>query len=208
MSDINNLKVKLLEAVHNRPDKDTFDIILSPISDYFTGSDFIISEVKDIIMIITKDRDNNNEFNIDDIKLIGENVVVVSNLISSVLLLLSKLPDVKIKYRENESEMLVFKILSYIFLVLIPAITRTNFLPGDYNDIVNVIVSVYKTTESLGLVKALIDMVVGIAKNTSCGCVPNKTENKHKAINREIKLCRSSLAVEANKMRVLRTNYV
>ena len=208
MSDINNLKVKLLNAVNNRPDKDTFDTILSPISDYFTGSDFIISEVKDIIMIITKDRDFNNEFNIDDIKLIGENMVVVSNLISSVLLLLSKLPDVKIKYKENESEILVFKILSYIFLVLIPAITRTNFLPSDYNDIMGVIVSVYKTTESLGLVKALIDMVVGIAKNTSCGCMPNKTESNHKAINREIKLCRSSLTVEANKMRVLRTNYV
>lgn len=208
MSDINNLKMKLLEAVHNRSDTNAFDTILSPISDYFTCSDFIISEVKDIIMIITKDRDNNGQFNIDDIKLIGENVVVVSNLISSVLLLLSKLPDVKIKYKENESEMLIFKILSYIFLVLIPAITKSNFLPGDYNDIINVIVSVYKTTESLGLVKALIDMVVGIAKNTSCGCVPNKSVNKTKAINREIKLCRASLATEAHKMRVLRTNYI
>ena len=114
MSSIDQLKLQILKIISN----DNFDLetllnILKPIP-IFSDNIVFQEKINEIVSILIQDRDGNNIFTIDDLKLMSKDIMAITTLTSSIILILGMLPELDLQYEKGASEELIFKILIYI----------------------------------------------------------------------------------------------
>lgn len=161
---ITTLKAQIMSVIST----DNFSIsaleqILEPIADFVNDPTFI-TNIGDVVSIITQDRDGNASFDINDITLLSESPEAVMSLVSAVILVISAIPGLKIQYNAATSESIIIKLLAYVFLVIVPAQAKISLSLADKTTIVNIVVSVYGYLQSSQIVEKIWADVVAFFK--------------------------------------------
>jgi hypothetical protein len=180
MSGIKTLKSADIATIINGSNYDVRDLlqILYPISQYFKDDDFV-DNLKEIIQIIITDRDNNQIFTMDDLKLLGKNLSAITSLVTSILLLLTNLSGAK--YKQNITEEIILKILAYIFLIIIPKETNTVLSTDDKNTVLNIMLLIYNSIKSSQIIQNAANNIASwLNKNNTNICCLALPDEDHK----------------------------
>ncbi len=172
-----DLKNSIVRLITN--DEDTIvniKNILSPISEYINNP-LISNNVLEIVNIMIMDRDNNKKIDVEDLKLMVNDPFVIVQLVTSLLVILLALPNLKITVNVTESEIVILKLLIYILLVIIPKNTNVNWTMEEKRIILNLALSIFQTMQSLEIVKVAITKFAKLVKNSRfCSCLTIKTD--------------------------------
>jgi hypothetical protein len=159
MSDLDALKENIMKVIKdNEYNLEDLKEVLAPISIYTENPTFK-NNIDEIIAVVTKDRDGNHKFTLDDLKLLGNDIMGVTSLITAVLLLVGSIPQMKLEYSANETEEIVFKLLAYLFLVVIPKQTGNPWSVEEKEQVLGVALVVYNMIKSSQLVQDLVNKV-------------------------------------------------
>jgi len=131
------------------------EFLLSPIPLY-TGNAIFATHIKDIVKILTQDRDGNKKFTVNDLVLFSKDIIGMTALVTSLLLILNSIPNIKIRYVEGETETLIFKLIVYIFLVIIPQYTNLKLTGEEKTALLNVCMIFYVYLIQSQLLKKII----------------------------------------------------
>ena len=181
MTAIINLRNKIHSIITNHGvDIKMLKDVLSPVCNY-TDSFTFDANITNIINIIA--RDDNNKFTTKNIKLLSKDVPAITAFITSILLILNSIPSVKITYTHSESEEFMFKIIVYIFIVIMPRKICRYFTKTETLVLFNCAVLIHQVLiESEILKNAMTNVASWFKKNKfQCQCFTTKRsviENK------------------------------
>jgi len=177
--DLNELKDSILKVIgNNEYELEDLKEFLVPVLNYIDNQVFIENLTK-IVNIILEDRDGNKEFSIKDLELLKEDVFGITNLISSILLILGSIPEFKLKYVGDETEKLIFKILLYIFMVVVPKETEADWDLDHKTKILDLILAIYQMIKSSQVTKdIIIKLKEWFKKKGWCKCLQDNDTNE------------------------------
>lgn len=170
-TDISIVKTKILNLIKDEKyDVSDLTSILDSISEYLNNPDFI-NNINKIVTILTTDRDGSTTFTIDDIKLLAKDPVALMSLVTIIVSTVCAIPALKIKYAEGLSELLVFELLAYIFLVVLPKEAKINWSYDDKVQIVNIALIIVDQIKNSDTIKQIFNEVTTWFKNNvKCNC--------------------------------------
>ncbi|HSW76937.1 MAG TPA: hypothetical protein VLG50_07815 [Candidatus Saccharimonadales bacterium] len=148
----------------------SLELLLSPAPIYIQNPTFL-TNIVDVINIITKDRDNDQKFTINDLIVLSKDLAALSTLITTIVLLVKSLPDIKLNYKEQDTEEFIYKILVYIFLVILPTKTTVQLSQDDKLNILNVCNLIYEFLIHSGLLKEIVKKVAAWFKKEVVVCI-------------------------------------
>lgn len=182
MASIDQLKTSIMSVIQNDNfDLKTLETILTPLPLY-TSNQLFMENIGEIVSIVTQNRDGNDKFDVNDLKLLSQDVGAITSLITAILLVIGCIPDLKLQYAADATEELVFKVLAYVFLVIVPEKTGSNWSLDDKSKIVDITLAIYELIKSSQMVKDLLAKVVAWLKSKIfCACA-------HKQVQRELVL--------------------
>jgi len=204
MTDIIKLKDSILDAIKDdNYDFATLKAVLSPLDRFLDNTSFV-SALGELINTLCLDRDGDNSFSFSDLKLLKDDISSIISLVNSVLLLMSTIPDTKLKYDSGATEIIIFKVLAYIFLVVVPKQTGQVLTFNDKDDILKIVMSVYKIILSTKMTQDLIEKINNWFKTSKCfGCCSSQVENKQDVIESMVPVVNKELARNLQKVREL-----
>jgi len=156
--------------------------ILSPVSQYVDAPIFI-SNIGSILDIIMSDRNGDNKFDISDLTLLSHDPIALTSLVKSILMVIMSIPGIKFNYNSGTSEELIFKVLIYIFLVLIPTRLGRPLTSDEKQMIINIGSTIYQTLQTSQILQTLISSIENLFKNKKCYCcchVPDQDPEQKK----------------------------
>lgn len=201
MSNVEVLRASLLVLIKD----DNFDIqklkdILMPISDY-TDNTLFKENISAIVAILTQDRDGNHKFTVDDLALLSKDIIGITSLVTSILLLIGAIPELKLQYNEGETEDLIFKLLAYIFLVIVPAKTEKPLSFEEKQAILNLAVLIYQMIKSSKVVQNIVAKISAWFKSKNfCKCMTTET-NKTEVLEKHLPAIKLDLMHAMNNVR-------
>jgi len=187
-----DLQTSLQTLISNDFTLSELEHLLSPIP-FYTGNAIFESNFSEILKIVTQDRDMDNKFSVNDLVLFSKDIIAMSTFITSVLLILNSIPNIKITYTEGETEQLVFKLIVYIFLVIVPNHTKLVFTKDEKTAVLNVSILVYMSLIDSKLLKKIVVKVASWFKTEFLNCIHNesvidkKMPKLHKTLNDHVK---------------------
>lgn len=200
MSEIKELRSKIMEIIKD----DNYDMsdlkeILDPVFIYIDNPLFRGS-IEQIVDLLTEDRNGDVKFTIDDLGLFCRDLEAVTALFQCLLLAIQAIPDMKMNYDGSSVEKVMFKLLVYICLVMIPKKTNTKWSYDEKVRILDLSISVYKMIQSTGIIKDLFDYVYKLLKNKVfvCKCLSPSPETK---IERNMPQAKKRLICAMNNVR-------
>lgn len=169
---LETLKENIMKVIGDNEYKlEDLQNVLSPIAIY-TENPVFKNSIDEIVLILTKDRDGNNVFTIEDLKLLGNDFMGISSLITAILLLVGSIPNIKLEYKPEETEEIIFKLLAYIFLVVVPKQTGNPWSYEQKEQVVSISLTVYNMIKSSQLVNDLVNKVKNWLKEKGfCKCL-------------------------------------
>jgi len=201
MSNIETLKAKILVLIKN----DTFDAtdlknLLSPIALY-TDNPLFKENIMEIVSILTQDRDGNNKFTINDLTLFSKDIIGITSLVTAIILLIGMVPDIKLQYVEGVTEELVFKLLAYIFLVIIPTKTGNPWTFEEKKAVLNLALLIYQLIKSSQVMKDLVAKISAWFKSKGlCACIATN-DNKTEVLEKKLPVIKLDLMHAMNNVR-------
>jgi len=195
MANLDKLQNSIMDVIKD----DNYDIddlkkILGDVSECTENSVFV-TNLTQVMDIMTKDRDGNNKFDINDLTLMSKDIIAMTSLITAILLLVASIPNFKLQYNEGASEEFVFKLLAYIFLVIVPKQTGHKWTLQEKQSIIELVLIVYQLIISSQVTKELIIKITAWFKSKGwCNCMTASTATKQEdilaeklpAVNREL----------------------
>jgi hypothetical protein len=177
MSDTNQLKISILDVVKdNEYDINDLIKVLQPLGDYIENIIFV-DHLKQLCQVILEDRDGNNKFTFDDLKLLKNDIVGITSIINGILLLCGLIPTIKLKYEQGATEELIFKILAYLFLVVIPKEINKPWCYEDKVQVLEVIFAIYQVLMTSQIIKDLLCKITEWFKKKGwCKCCNAESE--------------------------------
>lgn len=143
---------------------------LEPISVY-TKNEVFITNINDVVDIVTRDRNGDDNFDFHDIELLCRDVECIKTLIQTIVLIIKSIPNVNHKYTENETEMLIYKLFIYIFLVLVPKKTGYKYSEDELKIVTSLCGNVYALSMSTKIVKSIYGKIGKFVKSSGiCSC--------------------------------------
>lgn len=203
---IQELKDSVLELVSEN-DYDIKDIynLIDPAIEYI-DNDFFVSHVKQLVSIFLVDRNKDNKFSLDDIKCMSKDILSITSLVTGIVLLLGSLPTFKLKYNGEATEEIIFKILVYIFLVMIPVETGKKWNYEEKESLLNQILVIYQLIMSAQITQNVLDTVIRWFKQKGfCKCLTDdKIGYRHRVIERKFPIVKEEIKCHVNKLRETR----
>jgi|LakMenEpi03Aug12_release.lakeMendotaPanAssembly.Ray.scaffolds.fasta_scaffold616269_1 hypothetical protein len=200
---ISALKKRLVELLKSY-DYDSDDIIriLRPIS-MCTNNELFQEKIEEIVSIVGQDRAGNNKFDINDLKLLSKDIIAVTSLITSILIVIAAIPDLKLSYDEGASEELIFKLLVYIFLVVLPNHTGTPWTLKEKIQVIDLILTIYQLIKSSQISKELFNKIIDWFKTKSlCSCINGSVaEQKQTVLEKKLPYAKFELLYAMNNVR-------
>src|SRR5690242_18751161 len=105
---IQDLQTSLQNLIQQPFTLSQLEQLLSPIPLYTSNSIFQ-TNVSQVIATLTKDRDGDGKFTVNDLILFSKDIIGMMSLISSLLLIINSIPSVTITYTAEQTEQMVFK---------------------------------------------------------------------------------------------------
>lgn len=176
---IETLKASLLSILA----KDTYDIndlmlFFAPITVYTTNPLFT-NNMDDIIQIITKDRDNNDKFDMNDLTLMSKDSVAMLSLVTAIILLCMSFPDLKFNISNNQAADTIFRIIVFVFLVVIPKQTKYSWSRDEELQVVDLSILLYQSLITSEAVSQTISKISAWFKSKGfCSCVKGPVDGQ------------------------------
>lgn len=151
---------------------------LDPISIY-TDNEVFISHVDDIVNFITTDRNGDNEFSMKDVELLCKDPKCIRDMIQMLVIIIKSIPNVQLKYTEDETEILIYKLFIYIMFISVPSKTGCQYTDFEIKALLNLCGNVYTLSTSTRIVRAVFSKVNLFFKShsfCSCLCANNKND--------------------------------
>ena len=158
--------------------------ILKPVGSFVNDEKFI-SNVTDLVTAIIKDRNGDNKFTVDDLELLSHDYLAIANLATSLILIIGALPNVNLQYQQGTTEEVLFKLLVYVFLVIIPEEVGIDWTVDEKIMVVKYAMAMYNVILSSKITQEIITTVVNWFKSKGlckcCSVQPNTEEimDKH-----------------------------
>ena len=160
--------------------------VLEPFAEYISNTQFT-DNMEQLINIIIIDRNHDNKISFDDIKLLSSDISAVTSIISCTLAIIASLPNVTITKNSGFAQDILFKILTYIFLVILPQKINLNWSIDEKKTIINVILSIYNLFITSGLAKDLINKIKQLfIKKGWCKCICTTETDKQEVLDRHL----------------------
>ncbi len=134
----------------------------------FVKSETFRANVTDVVNTIIKDRNGDKKFNMIDLELLCNDMMAVMSLVSSIILILTAIPDLDIQYQKGSSEELIFKVLLYIFLVILPNETSIHWTEAEKVQIVQHATTMYNMILASKVTQNLIKEIAKYFKSKGC----------------------------------------
>lgn len=179
---IMTLKTAIMDVIQdNDYDSDDFLKLLNPLGKYVQNPLFLIN-LKQIVDIILADRDGNNKFTVKDLELLGKDIIGITTLVSGILLVLGSVPELKLKYESGITEELIFKVLAYVFVLVVPKETGNPWTLDEKRHVVDLTVAIYQVILSSQVTKDAVASIVKWFKNKGwCKCLSSgESVEEHK----------------------------
>lgn len=175
--DIYTLKDSIIEVIRGR-DYSFNDLkkMLNPLTKYIDAPNFK-NNLSVVVEEIVKDRDGNNRFTLEDLNLIKDDLLSISSIVNGILLVLNSIPELKVEYDSGVTEELVFKVLTYIILVVIPKETGKVWKEEEKELVVDLILSIYQLILSSKIAKDLSNNILNwFKKKGLCRCLGGQVD--------------------------------
>lgn len=117
--------------------------LIDPIS-LFIQNPIFVQNIQKILDILIKDMDGNNVYDVNDLALISKDPVLLSRLVLSIFIVINSIPTLKITYQPEATEELIFKLLTYAFLVLLPEHINKPLSLDDKKTMLDIIFDIYQ----------------------------------------------------------------
>lgn len=176
---------------------DTLKQLLVPATECIDNP-LIAQNIVDIVTILTTDRNGNGKLDVQDLQLIGNDPTVIISLVTLLIMILTQLPNLRITVDVNETELLVFKILLYVFFVIIPDKTGLKLNKEDKMMILNLVLLILQTVKTLGVTQNVINKIISWIKTKKfCSCVTVKNDEiiETKIVEEKTELLKSVINV-------------
>lgn len=182
---IYELKEQVMTVIRdNEYSVDDLRGFLGPVSEFINSPNFI-NHLKEIVEELLRDRNGDDQFSIDDLKLLGEDALGITTLVNAILLVIGSVPEFKLKYDGANTEELIFKTFGFIFLVVIPKETNHPWSEDEKEKVVDLVLSIYNVFKSSQLTQ---DLVANIAKwfkkKGWCKCMSGDEEERKEEVVR------------------------
>lgn len=199
MENINTLREDILKFIKN----DNYDVVdlcnMLNISNH-TNDSIFANNLTQIVTIIITDRDANDKFDLNDLKLMSNDIIALTSLTTSILLLMASSPTFKLKNSVEQSEELVFKLLVYIFLVAVPKQMNRVWSYDEKRNVVELILLAFQLIEASQIAKEVAGKISILRKSSGlCSCI--RTKNKEDLLNDKISIANRELTLSMNNIR-------
>lgn len=155
---------------------ETLKQLLVPATDCIENP-LIAQNIVDIVTILTTDRNGNGQLDVQDLQLIGQDPTVIISLVTLLIMILTQLPTLRITVDANETELVIFKILLYVFFVIIPDKTGLKLNKEDKMMILNLVLLIIQTVKTLGVTQNVINKIISWVKTKKfCSCITVKND--------------------------------
>lgn len=143
--------------------------LLEPVDEYISSRQFT-SNVRRIVEILTTDRNKDNVFDIEDLYLLSKDTLAITSLITAILLALASIPQIDIKYDPVLAEEITFKLLAYVFFVVIPSHTKTTWTSEEKIAVLDLILIIYNFVRSSEIIKTKFKEIIEWFKIKTANC--------------------------------------
>ncbi len=188
---MDTLKEKLIALIK----ADSFGQLKLLLKVDFLNNPFVLHEINKIVTILLTDRNQNNKLDIEDLKLIQNDMMAITSLISSIMIILAQVTT--LKYQQDATEEIIFKILAYVFLVLVPENSNLKLSTSDKLQIIDVVMSIYQVVKSTQLVQNLIKKIKKWLSEKCC----TSNEDKDSKLNEKLVKNKSMLSFAINNIK-------
>ena len=195
MLNILDLKKSVLEIISdNEYNESDLIKILHPVRIYSTDPLFTVN-INQITRVILEDRDGNNKFTVNDLRLLGKDIIGITSLVSSILLVLGGLES--LKYEKGNTEELIFKLLIYIFLVIVPKEAGNPWTIEEKTAVLDLILIIYQMLSMSNVTKDIVSNIKEwFKKRGYCKCLQI---NKEEVVNEHLPKLNAELSVNIQK---------
>lgn len=193
MTSISNLTNNFMQCIKN-DDYNTSDLInlLTGVSEYINDPTFSNNLIQ-IVDIIIEDRNSDNKFSIADLELLGKNTEATTSLVTAILLFVAAIPGVKLEYNEGASEEFIFKVLAYVFLIIVPNRTGQLWTYKEKQAVVQLMLTMHQLIKSSKLLKKLTSDVSNWFKTKKlCACT--NPSSKEDVLEKKLPIMRGKLS--------------
>ena len=158
MSEIENLRLKI-DLIIKPNNFNVYDLkdVLIPITDYVNDPVFIYN-VDLVVKIMLEDRNKNLKFDIEDLQLLGKDPLGVLSLVSCLLIIIGCIHGYNLKNNPNLTEELIFKVLCYMLLIILPQKINKQLTFDERKQILDVVINMYQIIAALLRVKFSISL--------------------------------------------------
>jgi len=116
--------------------------MLDPVTSYMNDP-FFAENLSKIANILTMDRNGDNEFTLDDLYLLKDDPFAITSLVGGILAILAGTNSDTFKYDSGATEEIMFKLLAYLFLVVIPNETGSTLSLDEKTRLLDIIMAIY-----------------------------------------------------------------
>jgi len=130
--------------------------LLEPV-DLYTNNPSFDEGIRNIVESLIQDRDGDNKFTVNDLKILSSDIMAVTSLITSLILVISSVPTVNIKsLSEKDVSDVLFKILVYVFLVAIPNYSKCSWSVEERMKVLELCIIVWNLALSSQILKSAL----------------------------------------------------
>lgn len=146
-------------------------LVLAPLN-YLVVNTTVAISLGEVVKILMTDRNKNMRFDIGDLELMSKDVLSMISLSSTILTIIASAPGVKLNISSSDAEILIFKVLVYIFFVGMPKAIGKPFTLEEKDQLLTIAVNMYQLLSSMRVMSSLLTRVSsGFDKAAKGGCV-------------------------------------
>jgi hypothetical protein len=136
-------KTELLKLIQDdEMNMEDANIIFSQFTKNEDNATFM-TQLTNVVQILTTDRDGDGSFTIDDLTLIKNDIPTIHSIIKGCVILVNSIKDKRIHVDQEMMGLSVMKLLAYIFLVLVPTKLDQSFTRSEKESIVDIVMLMY-----------------------------------------------------------------
>jgi hypothetical protein len=184
---MDSIKNTILELIKDENyDVKDLTTVLDSVNSYISDPNFI-TNINQIVNILTVDRDGSQTFTMDDIKILSKDPLALMSLVTITVSTICSIPSLKIKYDENLSELLVFELFAYLFLVVLPKEAKIKWSYNDKVQIINIATVIVAQVKSSDTLKQIFSDVISWFKiNVKCSCLGKNQPTTKEILNKKL----------------------
>jgi hypothetical protein len=202
MANILELKRQVLEIIKDTDySVDAVMKILEPISTY-TQNQIFIQHITQIVDVIITDRNGDKKFNAQDLEIMSKDPMALTTLATALLLAISSIPNVNININKDDTETLVFKVLAYVFLIVVPNETNIKWTFTEKENVLNITLSIYQFIKSSQLIQNILAKIkVWFNANIMSKICITKKESRNLIAERHLLQINADLSIAMDNVR-------